>query len=145
MSLNNQFVAYTFLCTWNVPKSNFRYISGKERMLACLTSKWLLIYRSTSILTLDSSGDSLADSTSGFGCNSGQRFSAWDRDQDSNNKNCAEKYGGGWWFNRCFLSHLNGRYIAGGGTRKAQGIIWFTWKGDRNSLKWVEMKIRPHK
>ncbi len=43
----------------------------------------------------------------------------------------------------CYSGYLNGRYVAGGQT-SAQGIIWFTWKGSKYSLKRTEMKIKPN-
>ncbi len=89
-------------------------------------------------------GDNFLPEDNPEGYLSGQRFSTWDRDQDSSpDVNCAESNHGAWWFNDCFLSHLNGRYIAGGDTTNGDGIIWGTWTGPSLSLKRTEMKIRP--
>ncbi len=83
-------------------------------------------------------GDSLAN-------NNGQRFSAKDRDQDAYNaRHYGQAHGGGWWFKACFHGYLNGRYVEGGTTSRAQGIIWSHWKGYYYSLKHTEMKIRPN-
>ncbi len=74
----------------------------------------------------------------------GQRFSAMDMDQDSSDYyHCAQEWEGGWWFNDCFRSNLNGRYVDGGSTTDTQGLIWYDWKGWDYSLKCTEMKIRP--
>ena len=44
----------------------------------------------------------------------GQRFTTKDKDHDMYNYgNCAEKYGGGWWFHNCYHSNLNGQYLRG--------------------------------
>ena len=92
-----------------------------------------------------SSGDSLTNTTESAWYHSGQRFSAKDRDQDSSRySSCAQKHEGAWWFNWCFRSHLNGRYINGGQTsHQYQGIVWETWRGFSYSLKSAEMKIKP--
>lgn len=38
-------------------------------------------------------------------------FSTPDRDNDpSSSFNCALSFKGGWWFNRCYLGYLNGRW-----------------------------------
>ncbi|XP_052786264.1 techylectin-5B-like [Mya arenaria] len=42
-----------------------------------------------------------------------QAFSAYDRDVDNRYYNCAGRYGGGWWFNGCFHTILNGPYTSG--------------------------------
>ncbi|XP_039264504.2 ryncolin-1-like [Styela clava] len=40
----------------------------------------------------------------------GMKFTARDSDNDRwENRNCADTYGGGWWFNRCTEYNLNGR------------------------------------
>ncbi len=73
---------------------------------------------------------------------SGRRFSTWDRDQDRDPSNCAHRFGGGWWFDRCHPCNLNGGYVLGGLTDKWMGIIWFHWKGKTYSLKRASMKMR---
>ena len=71
----------------------------------------------------------------------GQRFSTKDRDHDRWSANCAISYEGAWWYNSCLHSNLNGLYIPG---LKAHRVMyWWKWKRNEESLKRVEMKMRP--
>lgn len=73
----------------------------------------------------------------------GQPFSTYDKDQDqSETLNCAFRYGGGWWYNACHRSNLNGLYLVGPFQNFGDGVIWFPWTGWYFSLKYVDMKIR---
>lgn len=77
----------------------------------------------------------------------GMRFSTKDLDNDIHNRNCAAENKGGWWFNGCYFSHLNGVYHVGWYAQAkytfADGIVWYTLKdSDRYSLRKVEMKIK---
>ena len=86
-------------------------------------------------------GDSLAMDHSGYIPNSNHnlmKFSTKDKDNDQDSRNCAAQYNGGWWYNKCYYSNLNGRY----GNDSGVGIVWFTWKGWYYSLPFVEMKLR---
>jgi len=78
----------------------------------------------------------------------GSKFSTKDQDNDNYGDNCAERHGkGGWWYNSCHNSNLNGLY----GSRGSSGgkyVHWYHWKVNGNnkgkeSLKKTEMKIRP--
>ncbi|XP_073847165.1 ryncolin-4-like [Musca autumnalis] len=73
----------------------------------------------------------------------GQRFSTKDQDNDVWNKNCAVEYTGAWWYKECHRSNLNGSYLKGKTTEYAKGIVWYHFKGDYYSLKFVEMILRP--
>ncbi|XP_033645294.1 ficolin-1-A-like [Asterias rubens] len=98
--------------------------SGKYRLA-------LGIYRSTS-----TAGDSLSS-------HSNLQFSTKDLDNDYHSSgNCAHIYSGGWWYNACHESNLNGEYHQGTKTAFGHGIIWTHWKGMLYSLKTTEMKIR---
>ena len=89
-----------------------------------------------------------------LGYNNRQKFSAFDSDNDSNSKeNCAFKYFGGWWFNCCFITHLNGKYYSGGkmsidsynnNILTNSGIHWKSpgFNRDSDSLVFTEMKVR---
>ncbi|XP_001964959.3 fibrinogen-like protein 1 [Drosophila ananassae] len=73
------------------------------------------------------------------------KFSTIDRDNDVACRNCASYMGGGWWFNNCGYSNLNGRFYKDGKTEDENGIIWGSWhEYDWSvSLTFVEMMIRP--
>ncbi|XP_016988569.1 fibrinogen-like protein 1 [Drosophila rhopaloa] len=75
------------------------------------------------------------------------KFSTFDRDNDESDSNCAENHPGGWWFNKCAYSSLNGMYYKNG-TRESNekyGILWGSMhEYDYNiSLTSVEILIRP--
>ncbi|XP_071375380.1 microfibril-associated glycoprotein 4-like [Centroberyx affinis] len=75
-----------------------------------------------------------------------QKFSTWDRDQDSAGWSCARQYMGGFWYNACHKANPNGIYLWGAdNTFYAIGVEWATWKGHDYSLKAISMKIRPLK
>ncbi|EDV33096.2 uncharacterized protein Dana_GF21732 [Drosophila ananassae] len=44
------------------------------------------------------------------------KFSTIDRDNDVSGDNCARRFGGGWWFNHCGSSFLNGNFYIDGRT-----------------------------
>nr|XP_039259040.1 microfibril-associated glycoprotein 4-like [Styela clava] len=73
------------------------------------------------------------------------KFTTKDQDNDKYSGNCASIRGsGGWWFNICLYSNLNGKYNSGAQTSRHQvGVIWKHWKGWDYSLKFTEMKFRP--
>ncbi|CAD7003966.1 unnamed protein product [Ceratitis capitata] len=70
----------------------------------------------------------------------GSKFSTHDRDNDENSDaSCAKKWRGGWWYNSCYWSNLNGDYTK---NDSGEGLVWIGI--DRNeSLKFVQMMIRP--
>ncbi|XP_033117330.1 ficolin-2-like [Anneissia japonica] len=73
------------------------------------------------------------------------KFSTIDNDNDKKPTSCAKEYLGGWWYEQCHLSNLNGCYFEGKiAERKkwATGVSWYTWKKHTYSLKTTEMKIR---
>ena len=76
-------------------------------------------------------------------------FSTEDKNNDESRRNCAEDYGGGWWFKSCLYSNLNGEYF--GRLQHAdkphdQGIVWLKGKKlGKDSLKFSEMKLKPVK
>ncbi|XP_053112032.1 fibrinogen alpha chain [Hemicordylus capensis] len=79
------------------------------------------------------------------------KFSTFDRDNDQWEENCAEVYGGGWWYNNCQAANLNGIYYSGGQYDPRNnipfeienGIVWVPFKPSDYSLRVVRMKIRP--
>ncbi|XP_073823685.1 fibrinogen-like protein 1 [Musca autumnalis] len=73
-----------------------------------------------------------------------KKFSTYDRDNDENDEvNCAQTYGGGWWFfGNCTTSMLTGPYRYEEDSNM-WGVSWSSWRGWNYSLKSVEMLIRP--
>ncbi|KAL0970678.1 hypothetical protein UPYG_G00245600 [Umbra pygmaea] len=101
-------------------------------------------------------GDALVkgDRSSGgqhFLSHAGMKFSTFDKDNDQWEENCAEMYGGGWWYNNCQSANLNGVYYKGGKYDPGNntpyeienGVVWLTYKPADYSLKTTRMKIRP--
>jgi len=76
----------------------------------------------------------------------GMKFSTKDRENDLHaTKWCARSFPGGWWYNKCLVSNLNGLYYSEGETPlTAQGVDWYYWKGHDYSLKSTEMKFKPY-
>ncbi|XP_060684782.1 fibrinogen alpha chain [Hemiscyllium ocellatum] len=78
------------------------------------------------------------------------KFSTYDRDNDKWEENCAEFYGGGWWYNSCQSANLNGIYYNGGlydprnnmPYEIENGVVWVPFKGGDYSLKVVRVKTR---
>ena len=71
------------------------------------------------------------------------------KDNDNWSSNCAIKgpFGnrGGWWFNRCTRSNLNGlNYANGTASVDWTGIYWFKFGGSKNSMKTVTMSVIPN-
>ncbi|XP_072537141.1 angiopoietin-related protein 7 [Salminus brasiliensis] len=71
-------------------------------------------------------------------------FSTKNKDNDKCVDDCAQLRKGGYWYNCCTDSNLNGVfYRFGSHTKNTDGITWYGWHGPNYSLKRVEMKIRP--
>ncbi|NXH13796.1 ANGP4 protein, partial [Bucco capensis] len=74
----------------------------------------------------------------------GTRFSTRDSDNDNCLCKCAQMLSGGWWFDACGLSNLNGIYYpARQRLRKLNGIRWHHFQGPSYSLRGTRMLIRP--
>ncbi|XP_068681746.1 microfibril-associated glycoprotein 4-like [Montipora foliosa] len=70
-------------------------------------------------------------------------FTTKDSDNDGwSSGNCAVTKKGGWWYNKCYKSNLNGQYMPGA-INKGPGMNWYYWKNSWLSVKRTEMKIRP--
>nr|XP_057940185.1 angiopoietin-related protein 7 [Doryrhamphus excisus] len=71
-------------------------------------------------------------------------FSTLNKDNDKCVDDCASLRKGGYWYNCCTDSNLNGIfYRYGEHVKSTDGITWYGWHGPNYSLKKVEMKIRP--
>ncbi|XP_067239554.1 angiopoietin-related protein 1a isoform X2 [Chanodichthys erythropterus] len=83
-------------------------------------------------------GDSLTS-------HNGKPFTTLDRDKDAFTGNCAHFHKGGWWYNACGQTNLNGVWYSGGVYRSKfqDGIFWAEYGGGFYSLKTVRMMIRP--
>uniref|UniRef100_A0A8D0GZK1 Fibrinogen C-terminal domain-containing protein n=1 Tax=Sphenodon punctatus TaxID=8508 RepID=A0A8D0GZK1_SPHPU len=77
---------------------------------------------------------------------SGRQFSTLDRDRDAYSGNCAHYQKGGWWYNMCAHSNLNGVWYKGGHyrSRYQDGVYWAEFRGGAYSLRTVAMMIRPN-
>lgn len=77
----------------------------------------------------------------------GMKFSTKERDNDNHDdSNCARNYTGGWWFDACGDTNLNGRYAwMRSRTRhqRKKGIYWNPAKGSSYTLKSTKITIRP--
>ena len=80
-------------------------------------------------------GDSL-------GHHNGNKFST--KDNDSYEKNCATRYKGAWWYDKCHSSNLNGLYLNGTYSAFATGMVWYKWKGYHYSLMKKKMMMRQN-
>ncbi|XP_028663503.1 angiopoietin-related protein 7 [Erpetoichthys calabaricus] len=71
-------------------------------------------------------------------------FSTKNKDNDKCVDDCAQLRKGGYWYNCCTDSNLNGVfYRYGEHAKSTDGITWYGWHGSSYSLKRVEMKMRP--
>ncbi|CAL4059491.1 unnamed protein product [Meganyctiphanes norvegica] len=81
-------------------------------------------------------GDSLAE-------HNGLFFSTYDEDHDDSPFSCAERNHGGWWYENCGPSNLNGLYYPSANTDgDGDGMRWYTFAG-WDSLKYSKMMLRP--
>ncbi|KAL3885207.1 hypothetical protein ACJMK2_025295 [Sinanodonta woodiana] len=74
-----------------------------------------------------------------FTYHSNKKFSTIDKDNDNNSANCVSYCKGGWWYDSCHHSNLNGIY---GSTKDSEGICWNTYTGHHISMTYADMKIR---
>ncbi|KAL0202278.1 hypothetical protein M9458_000296, partial [Cirrhinus mrigala] len=81
-----------------------------------------------------------------FSSHNGQKFSTFDKDQDSDgNRNCAKHFLGAFWYNHCHNANPNGVYLWGeDDTIFAVGDVWYSWKNNYAvGMKSISMKIKP--
>ncbi|XP_077363168.1 angiopoietin-2b [Festucalex cinctus] len=74
----------------------------------------------------------------------GTQFSTKDRDNDRCTCKCAQLASGGWWFEACGPSNLNGVYYPGSSSVvRYNGIKWYYWKGPNLMATMATMMVRP--
>lgn len=72
----------------------------------------------------------------------GRSFTTKDRDNDIwEEESCALILTAVWWYASCYDSNLNGVYRTERSLQK-NGVVWYQWKTQTYSLKYVEMKLR---
>ena len=74
----------------------------------------------------------------------GASFSTRDRDHDTRDGNCAEQFGGAWWYKSCHEANLNGKYVnhRPDRTGPSSRLSWYDGSHWHNYTK-IQMKIRP--
>ena len=86
-------------------------------------------------------GDSFRKDEGNRWTSNGMEFSTCDKDNDKDeNGNCATRFCGGWWYNRCYYANLNGIYDGDSNTTDWLGVLWSPAEG-RNSFEWSEMAV----
>ena len=91
-------------------------------------------------------GHGVGDTRDSMAEHNGNAFSTRDRDNDRDSRSCATTYGGAWWYNACYYSNLNGKYISHvpGSNSADYKLSWHVRSGNVHFTK-VQMKIRPKK
>ncbi|KAF4073877.1 hypothetical protein AMELA_G00248350 [Ameiurus melas] len=75
---------------------------------------------------------------------SGTMFSTKDQDNDRCSCKCAQMASGGWWFDACGPSNLNGIYHTGiSNVMRYNGVKWYYWKGPNSIVTRTTMMVRP--
>ncbi|XP_060916109.1 angiopoietin-2b [Labrus mixtus] len=74
----------------------------------------------------------------------GTQFSTKDRDNDRCTCKCAQLASGGWWFEACGPSNLNGIYYpSSSSVVRYNGVKWYYWKGPNLMATMTTMMVRP--
>ena len=76
----------------------------------------------------------------------GNQFSTYDQDNDNEGaRNCAAFYKGGWWYNSCYSSNLNGPHVQPPASLGGNHNSRLRWRDGSSFLyvPYTEMKIRP--
>ena len=87
--------------------------------------------------------NSSSTANDGLSIGNNMKFSTRDEDNDQIDESCAEKAKGAWWYNKCSTdANLNGVYHDSA-IEDSTSVSWYPWKNSLESLKAVEIKIRP--
>ena len=109
----------------------------------CLFQSVYTLHSSGYSYTGDNVGDEFSAQGESWNYHSGMAFTTFDNDNDNSGGNCAESYKGGWWYNSCYHSNLNGLNLGAGSSHSAwTGIVWYPWIDDNESAKSVYMAIK---
>ncbi|XP_055950089.1 techylectin-like protein [Argiope bruennichi] len=120
---------------------DFQAVDGEKRY-ALYDIFWIDDERSKYAINIKDYSGNAGDSMNSIHDN--QKFSTKDQDNDSHkDHHCALTYKGGWWYNACHDSNLNGLYHRGPHESNADGVNWKSFKGHKESLLISEMKTRP--
>ncbi|KAJ8311571.1 hypothetical protein KUTeg_010926 [Tegillarca granosa] len=77
---------------------------------------------------------------SGYLLNIGGYSGTADKDNDAGGSNCAQTCNGAWWYNNCYYSSLNGKYMIN--VNNVKSMNWYQFHNSHLSLKISEMKIK---
>ncbi|XP_048770566.2 ficolin-2-like [Ostrea edulis] len=72
----------------------------------------------------------------------GMKFSTKDQDNDLDSRNCAKTFHSGWWHSTCHCSNPNGLYLGGPTQVHGKGITYARFKGNKYSLKSIQIMVR---
>ena len=71
----------------------------------------------------------------------GMKFSTKDQDHDRNSGSCAQDYHSGWWFNNCFMTNPNGKYLKTAVITE-YCVNWYDFGNAYRALKKIRFMIR---
>ena len=86
-------------------------------------------------------GGASGDAKDSLKYHNSMRFTTFDKDQDGHSTgNCATHCSGGWWYNGCIHSNLNGRFSVSASNH--QYMTWVGIKGTHGLITFSEMKLK---
>ncbi|VDI31996.1 Hypothetical predicted protein [Mytilus galloprovincialis] len=116
----------------------WKYASYSQFYINSLSDKYRLTVSGFS----GTAGDSLMHMMPFTSPQGGQQFSTRNSDNDELSGSCNPTYHrGGFWFNKCGASDLNGIYY-GSAVDKRSSCNWYTFSNNRQSLKTTFMMVR---
>ena len=94
------------------------------------------------LYTLSISGYNTSPVGDSMARHNGDPFSTFDNDNDLHSNNCADLFKGGWWYDQCHHSNLNGMNFNNITSPFAEGIVWFHWRQHKHSMRSVQMEVK---